>query len=284
LLAATTASLWGTQAPREAAPLRLEHVVADTDAAFRVVATIVVGPTESIVWDGQYHVKDGARLAERIAATGTRLKALVISHADHDHYMGAMEVVKRFPGTPVYMAPSTLEDFKARAAGDLARERTRPNADAPDALVTPQPLPTTPLTVDGHRLEVIADLVGDVRKPVASAMWIPSLRAALVADLAFMGVHPWLGDSDKTSRAAWRASLARIAALQPAIVVAGHKVDAAAPDSPEVLAFMQTYLAEFDTAMEAAETPAGLVATMREKYPQLRIPALMAAGARNFRK
>ena len=29
-----------------------------------------------------------------------------------------------------------------------------PNADAPDALVTPQLLPHEPLTVDGNRLEV----------------------------------------------------------------------------------------------------------------------------------
>jgi glyoxylase-like metal-dependent hydrolase (beta-lactamase superfamily II) len=266
-------------------PLRLEHVGADSDAAFRVVATIIVGRTESVVWDGQYKVSDGKRLADRVAATGTRLKAMVISHADHDHYMGAMEVVKRFPNTPVYMAASTLADFNERSAEELAAERRKPNPDAPDTLVTPQLLPQAPLTVDGHRLEVIADLVGDVRKPASSALWIPSLRAALVADLAFSGIHPWLGDSDTASRAAWRSSLKKIADLKPAIVVPGHKTDVAAPDTPEVLTFMESYLADFDRLMASAATPDDLVTAMRQRYPELKIPGLMATGARrNFKK
>jgi glyoxylase-like metal-dependent hydrolase (beta-lactamase superfamily II) len=266
-------------------PLRLEHVGADSDAAFRVVATIIVGPTESVLWDGQYKVSDGKRLADRVAATGTRLKAMVISHADHDHYMGAMEVVKRFPNTPVYMAASTLADFNERSAEELAAERKRPNSEAPDTLVTSQLLPQAPLTVDGHRLEVIADLVGDVRKPASSALWIPSLRAALVADLAFSGIHPWLGDSDTASRAAWRSSLKKIADLKPAIVVPGHKADVAAPDTPEVLTFMESYLAEFDRLMASAATPDDLVTAMRQRYPELKIPGLMASGARrHFKK
>lgn len=265
--------------------LRLEHVGADTDAAFRVVATLIVGPTECVVWDGQYKVSDGRRLADRIAATCGRLKAMVISHADHDHYMGAMAVLERFPGTPVYMHPATLADFNERSARDLAAERKRPNADAPEQLVTPQPLPAGALTVDGHRLEVIAGLTGDVRKPASSVLWIPSLRAALVADLAFSGIHPWLGDSDRASRAAWRASLQQVADLKPAIVVPGHKIDVNAPDSPDVLTFMRTYLEDFDRLMEAAATPEDLVKAMRERYADLKIPALMAAGARlHFKK
>ena len=274
------ASVLVTSAP---APLRLDIVGAETDAAFRVLATVVVGPTESVLWDGQYKVSDGTRLAERIAATGTRLKAIVISHADHDHYMGAMEVVKRFPGTPVYMAASTLQDFSARSAKDLAAERQRPNADAPDTLVTPVLLPAAPLTVDGERLEVMADFVGDVRKPASSVLWIPSLRAALVSDLAFNGLHPWLGDSDIASRAGWKASLTRVADLKPAVVVPGHKVDLTAPDSPALLASMQEYLTSFDALMQAAATPNELIAAMRQKYPDLRIPALWAAGARESR-
>lgn len=280
--ALTPAVIAASQRPD--APLRLEEVIADTDAAFRAVATIVAGPTESIVWDAQYKVSDGRRLAERIAATGTRLKAIVISHADHDHYMGAMAVLNAFPGTPVYMTASTLQDFHERSAGDLAMERKRPNADAPDMLPAPQLLPAAPLTVDGHRLEFIADLGGDVRKPVSTVLWIPSIRAALVADLAFNGVHPWLGDSDIASRAAWRAALKRIADLEPNTVVPGHKADAAAGNSPELLAFMQAYLEDYDRLMQSSATPGELAAAMRQKYPQLRIAPLMAAGGRQFKK
>jgi glyoxylase-like metal-dependent hydrolase (beta-lactamase superfamily II) len=280
------AALPGTPAVARRGPaaLRLDVVGAETDAAFRVTAVIIAGPTESIVWDGHYKVSDGTRLADRIAATGTRLKAIVISHADHDHYMGAMEVVKRFPGTPVYMTASTLQDFADRSAKDLAMERKRPGPEVPETLVTPVLLPAAPLTVDGQRLEVLPDFVGDVRKPVSSVMWIPSLRAALVADLAFSGVHAWLGDSDSASRAAWKASLTRIAELKPAIIVPGHKADLAGADSPDILAFMQDYLTDFETLMQNAATADEVVAAMRKKYAPLRLPILMSSGTRDFRK
>ena len=109
-------------------------------------------------------------------------------------------------------------------------------------------------------------------------------RSALVADLAFNGIHPWLGDSDIASRAAWRTSLRRIGDLKPAIVVPGHKVDVTAADSPDLLDFMQKYLTDYDAIMQSAETPAALATAMREKYPDLKIPALMGAGGRNFKK
>ena len=281
VLMIVTASL---VAQRQPAALRIEKVGAETDAAFRVVATIVIGPTEALLGDGHYKVADGKRLADRIAATGTHLNAIVISHADHDHYMGAGEVLKRFPGTPIYMTASTLADFKDRSANDLASERTRPNADAPETLVTPQLLPATPLTVDGQRLDVIADLVGDVHKPATAALWIPSTRTALVSDLCFSGIHAWLGDTDIASRVAWRASLKRIAALNPVVVVPGHKADLAAPDSPDILTYMDRYLTDFDTLMQSAASPNDLITAMREKYPDLKIPGLMASGARNFKK
>jgi glyoxylase-like metal-dependent hydrolase (beta-lactamase superfamily II) len=90
------------------------------EEAFHVVSTLIVGPSESILWDAQYRVGDGRRLAERIAETGTTLKAVVLSHADHDHYMGAMEVLKSFPGTPVYMTQAVLDEFAQRSQEDLA--------------------------------------------------------------------------------------------------------------------------------------------------------------------
>jgi hypothetical protein len=82
--AVATAACLTSTAPqavqRDTPALRLEDVVAETDAGLRVVSTIIVGPTECVLWDAQYEVSDGKRLADRIAATGKRLKAIVISH------------------------------------------------------------------------------------------------------------------------------------------------------------------------------------------------------------
>src|SRR6185503_3313042 len=61
--------------------LRLEEVGADS-TAFHVVSTLIVGPTEVLLWDAQYHAADAERVADRIASTGKRLKAVIISHPD----------------------------------------------------------------------------------------------------------------------------------------------------------------------------------------------------------
>jgi glyoxylase-like metal-dependent hydrolase (beta-lactamase superfamily II) len=276
------AGLFGLRAARQASAaskLRLEEVGSDS-TAFHVVATLIVGPTEVLVWDAQYHAADAQRLADRIAATGKRLKAIVISHPDHDHYMGAAKIVERFPGTPVYMTAAGLAEFQRTASRQFQGEKSRQPALVPDSLVTPRPLPSTRLTVDGEAVEVIADLTGDVLTPTNSVLWIPSLRAALAGDVVFNGVHPWLGASNEASRIAWRAAVKRIADLHPAIVVAGHKKDVATADSPDALQFMNHYLSDFDSLRQSAANGEELRVAMLQKYPDLAVRGLLAFGAR----
>jgi glyoxylase-like metal-dependent hydrolase (beta-lactamase superfamily II) len=264
----------GARAPK----LQLEEVGADS-TAFDVVSTLIVGPTEVLLWDAQYHVSDATRLADRIAATGKHLKAIVISHPDHDHYMGTAVIVQRFPGTPVYMTAAALAEFKRTAFQSFGGERARNPAQTPDSLVTPQVLPSMHLTVDGDAIEVVPDLTGDVLAPTNSFLWIPSLRAALAADIVFNGVNPWLGSSDEASRAAWRQSVKKIADLHPAIVVAGHKKDVSAPDSPDVLTFMDHYLTDFDAFRKTSSSGQELFAAMKNKYPDLAVQGLLGYSA-----
>jgi hypothetical protein len=110
-------------------------------------------------------------------------------------------------------------------------------------------------------------------------LWIPSLRTALAGDVAFNGVHPWLGSSDAASRTAWRAAIKRIADLHPLAVVAGHKRDVNAPDSPDVLAFMDNYLKDFDSFRAISAGPEALRNAMLQKYPDLAVRGLLGYGA-----
>ncbi len=248
--------------------LHLEQIVADS-ASVDAVAVLVVGPTEILLWDAQYHTGDARRIADQVAVAGKHLKAIVISHPDLDHYLGASTIVERFPGTPVYMTAVTLEEFNRTAPEILESNRKRHPTDFPDKLVSPQVLPSNHLTVDGEPVEVVPDLQGDVLRPSNSFLWIPSLRAALAGDLVFNGVHPWLGASSESSRAAWRVSLKRIAQLNPALVVAGHKANIVALDSPDLLAFMDRYLSDFEAARLSSASAESLFEKMKARYPDL---------------
>ena len=111
-----------------------------------------------------------------------------------------------------------------------------------------------------------------------------NLRTVLSADLVFEGIHPWLGDSDIASRVAWRESLRRLAALDPAAVVPGHKRDLSTADSPAQIDFMIRYLDHYDAFMETAPTPDKLVEAMVAEYPDLALSGLMAYGAKTWFK
>ena len=254
--------------------LHIEEVGADS-TAFDVVATLVVGPKEALLWDTQYHLADARRLADRIAASGKHLKAIIISHPDHDHFAGAATIVERFPGTPVYMTAKALEEYKRTAPPAFQNEKSRAPQMLPDSIVTPQPLPSMQLTIDGEKVEVIPDLTGDVITGVNSVLWIPSISTVLASDVIFNHVHAWLGSSDTTSRQAWRASIKRIAALEPKVVVAGHKKDVAAPDTPDVLDAMDRYLADFDSLRKTSADAPALFAAMKAKYPDYAVANLL---------
>jgi glyoxylase-like metal-dependent hydrolase (beta-lactamase superfamily II) len=258
--------------------LSIEEIGSDT-TAFDVVATLITGPREALLWDTQYHLADARHLADRVAASGKRLKAIVISHPDHDHFAGAAAIVERFPGTPVYMTAKALEEYKRTAPPAFRNEKSRAPQLLPDSIVTPQVLPSMQLTVDGEKVEVIPDLTGDVITGVNSVLWIPSISTVLASDVVFNGVHAWLGSSDTTSRRAWRASIERIAALHPKVVVAGHKKDIAAPDTPDVLDAMDRYLADFDSLRKTSVDGPALFAAMKAKYADYAVPNLLRYSA-----
>ncbi|HUQ81059.1 MAG TPA: MBL fold metallo-hydrolase [Gemmatimonadaceae bacterium] len=261
-----------------AAKLTLEHIGSDS-SAFDVIATIVMGPKEALLWDTQYHLADARRLADRIAASGRKLKAIVLSHPDHDHFSGAAVIVERFPGTPVYMTAKALEEYRRTAAQAFRGEKSRSPELLPDSIVTPQPLPSMQLTVDGEKVEIIPDVVGDVGTGTNSMLWIPSLRTVLASDVVFDNVHPWLGATDETARVAWHASIKRIAELKPQFVVAGHKKDVAAPNSPAVLTVMDRYLTDFDSLRKTTAGPQALYQAMMQRYPDHAVSTLLRFAA-----
>jgi glyoxylase-like metal-dependent hydrolase (beta-lactamase superfamily II) len=264
--------------------LQLEEIVADSQN-FHVVSTLIVGPTEIVLFDTQNRLSDGRRVADRIAATGKRLKAIFISHPDEDHFFGALAIVDRFPGTPIYMTPAAIAEFGRTAEGMRVQGKQGLGAEAPDSLFHPQAYPAGGLEVDGVPVRLLADLQGDVLHPTNSAIWIPSLRAVLAGDIVFNGVSPYLAASTPASRIAWQVSLDSLAALHPDIVVAGHKASAELPDSPASLEFMRQYLRDFDAARAGAANVREMITTIRAKYPDLTVGMLLGYSAmKTFRQ
>ena len=273
----------GPTAGAESSPLALEVFTADTQG-IGVTSTLIYGEHEAILVDTQFRVGDAEQLADRIAAKGRRLKAILVTHPHFDHFYGTSVLLKRFPGTPVYASASDVEYIKGDLAGTLAQIRARFGADTiPADIQIPQPWPDTHFTVDGQSVDVIAGLQGDVGPgPRNNVVWVPSLAAAIVGDIAFNQVHLSLRATDTQSRKAWRETLRLVQERHPRIVVAGHKNRTDLPDTPDVLAFNDAYLTEFEAALAASHSAGELVAAMKQKFPQAGLDRILSFTAARF--
>ncbi len=266
-------------APRPApSPLQLSVVVADS-TSYDVVSTLILGPTEAILVDGQFRTRDAERLADRVVASGRRLTAIVVTHPHDDHYFGLGVLHRRFPDVPIYMTPAGIEVYRRQWRRFAAAMRRAYPADAPDSLPDAQAFPSTHLAVDGQDVEVVADQQGDELVPSNTYLWIPSLRAAVAGDIVFNDVHVWLANSNAQSRRRWIGALDRLAARHPAIVVAGHKRDSTVADSPGAIAFTRRYIAAFDDEAGRTLVADSVVARMGRRYPAAALPAILARAA-----
>jgi len=272
----------GALARAEAAPLALDIYTADSQG-LGVTSTLIYGDQEAILVDTQFRIADAEKLAERIAAKGRKLKAILITHPHFDHFYGASVLLKRFPGTPVYASASDIEYIKGSLANTVAQMRARFGEAIPADIQIPQPWPDTHFTVDGQAVDVVAGLQGDVGPgPRNNVVWVPSLAAAIVGDIAFNQVHLSLRATDADSRKAWQETLRLVQERNPRIVVAGHKSNPGLPDTPDVLAFNRAYLTEFEAALAASHNAGELVAAMKQKFPQAGLDGILNFTAARF--
>ncbi|PYO06586.1 MAG: hypothetical protein DMD75_24005 [Candidatus Rokuibacteriota bacterium] len=206
------------------------------------------------------------------------------THPHFDHFYGASVLLRRFPGTPVYASASDIEYIKGDLANSMAQIRARFGATTiPTDILIPQPWPGTRFTVDGQFVDVIAGLQGDVGPgPRNNVVWVPSLAAAIVGDIAFNQVHLSLRATDAQSRKAWHETLRLVQERNPRIVVAGHKNRPELPDAPDVLAFNRAYLVEFETALAASHNAEELIAAMKQKFPEAGLDRILNFTAARF--
>jgi glyoxylase-like metal-dependent hydrolase (beta-lactamase superfamily II) len=133
----------------------------------------------------------------------------------------------------------------------------------PTRLVELSPL-TGDVELEGHRFELKG---GPAALPDRHYLWQPESRALLGGVLLFQQEHVWVADTPKPEqRAAWIALLDEMAALDPRLVVPGHRL----PDTPadaSAIANTRTYLLAFDEESAGAVDGAALTEALVRRYP-----------------
>ncbi|MFC8429580.1 MBL fold metallo-hydrolase [Streptomyces sp. NPDC057253] len=226
-------------------------------------ATLVTGEREALLVDAAFTRADGHRLAAEILDSGKTLTTVFVSHADPDFYFGAEVIADAFPEAVFVATPIVIEHIQHSYQGKLkAWEALGPNL--PTRLVDLTPL-TGDLSLESHTFQLKG---GPEGLPDRHYLWQAEHRALLGGVLLFQQEHVWVADTPTPeSRATWIGLLDEMAALEPQLVVPGHRLPDTAADASAITA-TRDYLVAFEEELGRAADGAALTEALVKRYPE----------------
>ncbi|SDT76866.1 MBL fold metallo-hydrolase [Actinoplanes derwentensis] len=226
-------------------------------------ATLVTGETDALLVDAGFTRADGHRLAAAILDSGKRLTTIVISHGDPDFYFGAEVVADAFPDATIVATVPVIAHIQRSYEKKLTAWAAA-GVNLPTRLVEIVPL-TGDLVLEGNRFELKG---GAADLPDRHYLWQPEHRAVLGGVLVFQQEHVWTADTARPEqRTAWIAALDEIAALQPELVVPGHRLPGTAADLSAVTG-TRDYLVAFEEELAKAADGPALIEALTSRYPK----------------
>ncbi|MFZ0319647.1 MAG: MBL fold metallo-hydrolase [Candidatus Sulfotelmatobacter sp.] len=228
-----------------------------------ITSTLIFGEYDAVLVDAMGTVAEA--LADWVALHNRNLETIYITHAHFDHFYGLSILLDRFPGARAIATPKTVKAMQMSFTPTVERlaRRMFPGQVA-TKLVSPEPYEPDTFTLESHELRIIEQ--GRTDSPDSTSLYVPSIGLVVAGDVVYNQCRMYVGDTTPESRKNWIAALDRLAALNPTMVVAGHKKPGA-PDSPSTIQDTKRYLEDFDRLKKTATSDQELFDQMTELYP-----------------
>ena len=231
-----------------------------------ITSTLIFGEYDAVLVDAMTTVAEAEALADWVALHNRNLETIYITHAHFDHFYGLSILLDRFPGARAIATPKTVEAITQISFSTSVKQLARRMfpGQIPAKLVAPEPYEQSMFTLEGHELRIIEQ--GRTDCPDSTSLHVPSIGLIVAGDVVYNQCRMYVGDTTPESRKNWIADLDRLAALNPTMVVAGHKKPGA-PDSPSTIQDTKRYLEDFDRLQKTAKSDQELFDQMTELYP-----------------
>src|ERR1700723_532358 len=231
-----------------------------------ITSTLIFGDYDAVLVDAMGTVAEAETLADWVALHNRNLETIYITHAHFDHFYGLSILLDRFPMARAIATPKTVNAMQMSFTPPVERlaRRLFPGQLA-TKFVAPQAYESETFTLEGQELRILEQ--GHTDSADTTSLYVPSIGLIVAGDVVYNQCHMYVGDTTPESRNNWIAALDRLAALNPEIVVAGHKKPGA-PDSPSAIQDTKRYLQDFDRLQKTAKSDKELFDQMTELYPR----------------
>jgi glyoxylase-like metal-dependent hydrolase (beta-lactamase superfamily II) len=242
-------------------------------------STLIAGQQDAILVDTLVTVGQVDALAEWVRGFGKRITGVYITHGHSDHWIGLARLQEHFPEARGIATAEVVAraQFEATNPGLAAYWQASFPGELPKTTVLPEALTASEFELEGQALRAVSVGQGDTEH--STVLHIPSAAAVVGGDVVYNRVHMMTAETDESRRDAWIASLDAVAALDPEIVVAGHK-RVGASDLPESISATQQYLRDFSRIVNEQDSVAGIVAAMLELHGDRDNPRVLWHSAR----
>ena len=248
-------------------PLEIQTMTTGAGSLYANI-TMIKGEKNMVLVDVPFTRSDTHRVIADILETGKTLQAVIVSHDHPDHFFGLDLIMDTFPEAKVVAHPQVVEDIWRSVPKKFKRWNPMLGPLAPHHPAVPSGMTETDgkyvLDLEGHAIEILGPMQGD--HVHATAIWVPDIKTLIAGDLLFNKVYLWLGEHLKPQRMAWMKSLETLEALNPEIVVAGHK-KLGLPDDDSSFEYTKRYLKIFEGLVGTSKNSKEMAASLRKAFP-----------------
>ena len=229
-----------------------------------VASTLICGSEDAVLTDPGLTEDQARVLGDWVAGKGRNLTDIFITHGHGDHWFAAQLRAERF-GARIVASPGTIAQMHAAVAARPALwDKAYPGI--PSSPVTAVTVPDNQFTLEGHDLVMVE--VGHADTDDNSVLHIPDLGLVVAGDVIYNGVHMYLGQSVVIGGSGpWRDAIAKVQALEPRHIVAGHQNKQLDDDAGRTIAQTRHYLDDTDELLRTENTAVGFFNATIERYP-----------------
>lgn len=244
-------------------PLEVE-VLQTSEGSLSANIALIKGEKKAVLVDAPFTMADAHRVAAMVLDSGKELETIFITHDHPDHFFALEVLTETFPDAKVVAHPTVVADIWRSLPYKVKRWSPMLGANGPKRPTAPAELQGDTIMLEGHELKVLGPMQGD--HVHATALYAPDIGALFAGDLLYNEMYLWFGEHGRKEVAAWGKSIDTLAALNPAIVVAGHSKPGT-PNDASSLAYSRGYISFWLEESKRAKNSEDLRERVKAAYP-----------------